>query len=124
MIAILPGFDPSIAEEYADVTIATGLDEARNVIIANSDAVIAIGGGAGTLSEIAYAWALKRLILAFDVSGWSGELADRRVDDRKRYPEIPNDTVFKITNCDEAIGKLQEYLPKYNKRHNKIQVKK
>ena len=47
LIAILPGFDPSIAEDYADIVIATGMDQARNLIIANSDAIIAIGGGAG-----------------------------------------------------------------------------
>ena len=60
LIAILPGFDPSAADNCVDIVIATGLDEARNLIVANSDAVVAIGGGAGTLSEIAYAWSLKR----------------------------------------------------------------
>jgi uncharacterized protein (TIGR00725 family) len=69
LLAILPGFDPTIAQEYADITIATGLDQARNLIIVNSDAIIAIGG-AGTLSEIAYAWSLKRLIIAFDLPDW------------------------------------------------------
>jgi len=49
LIAILPSFDPSLAEDYADIAIATGLNQARNIIVANSDAVIAIGGGAGTL---------------------------------------------------------------------------
>src|SRR5208337_3848065 len=91
LIAILPGFDPSIAEDYADIIIATGMDQARNLIVANSDAVIAIGGGAGTLSEIAYAWSLKRLIIAFDLPGWSSEIANRKIDERDRYPDIPED---------------------------------
>ena len=124
LIAILPGFDPSITQDYADITIATGMDQARNLIIANSDAVIAIGGGAGTLTEIAYAWSLKRLIIAFDLPGWSSSLSDQRIDQRQRYPNIPEDSVYKVTTNAEAIEKLRHYLPKYNKRHSQIQVKK
>jgi len=124
LIAILPGFDPSTSEDYADIVIATGLDEARNLIVANSDAVIAIGGGAGTLAEIAFAWSLKRLILAFDLPGWSKTLADKRVDERVRYPEIPEDRIFRVTTVDEALSKLDQYLQKYGKRHSQIQVRK
>jgi uncharacterized protein (TIGR00725 family) len=123
LIAILPGFDPSIAQDYADIVIATGLDQARNLIIANSDAVIAIGGGAGTLSEIAYAWSLKRLIIAFSLPGWSGSLAGQKIDDRPRNTEIFDDKIFKVTNCVEALIKLNGYLPKYKNRHNGIKVK-
>jgi uncharacterized protein (TIGR00725 family) len=123
LIAILPGFDPTIAQEYADIVIATGLDQARNLIVANSDAIVAIGGGGGTLSEIAYAWSLKRLIIAFDLPGWSGLLADKTVDNRIRYPEITEDKIFKVTNCDKVILNLKEYLPQYTKRHSGIRLK-
>jgi uncharacterized protein (TIGR00725 family) len=123
LIAVLPGFDPTIAQEYADITIATGLDQARNLIIANSDAIIAVGGGAGTLSEIAYAWSLKRLIIAFDLPGWSSSLSGQRIDQRQRYTDIPEDQVYKVTKSVEAIEKLRLYLPKYTKRHSHIQVK-
>ena len=123
LISILPGFDPAVAQEYADITIATGLDQARNLIIANSDAIIAVGGGAGTLSEIAYAWSLKRLILAFDLPGWSSSLSGQRIDQRQRYPDIPEDQIYKVTTSAEAMEKLRLYLPKYTKRHNHIQVK-
>jgi uncharacterized protein (TIGR00725 family) len=123
LIAILPGFDPSLAEEYADIVIATGMDQARNLIVANSDAIIAIGGGAGTLSEIAYAWSLKRLIIAFNQPGWSKALANRKIDQRNRYPDIPEDKVFKVETCDDALKKLRQYLQKYNKRHSRTQVK-
>jgi hypothetical protein len=122
LIAILPGFDPSLADDYADITIATGMDQARNLILANSDAIIAIGGGAGTLSEIAYAWSLKRLIIAFDQPGWSNTIANCRIDQRNRYPDIPEDRVFKAATSDDAVDKLQQYLQKYNKRHSRIQV--
>ncbi len=124
LIAILPGFDPQPTDDYADIVIATGMDQARNIIIANSDAIIAIGGGAGTLSEIAHAWSLKRLIIAFELPGWSSSLGGSKIDSRARYPEIPEDKIYKVTNCDEALNMLERYLPKYNKRHSTIKVKR
>jgi uncharacterized protein (TIGR00725 family) len=55
-IGILPGADRSAANPYVDVAIPTGLGEARNALVVRSaDAVIAIGGAYGTLSEIAFA---------------------------------------------------------------------
>lgn len=55
-IGILPTADASSANPFIDVPIATGLGEARNVIVVrSSDAVIAIAGGYGTLSEIGFA---------------------------------------------------------------------
>jgi len=123
IIAILPGFDPKIAEQNADIIIPTGIDYARNLIIANSDAVIALGGGAGTLNEIAYAWELKRLILAFDLPGWSRQLAGKRIDERQRYADIVDDKIFKVTNCNEAVALLKEKLHLYNARHRGVAMK-
>lgn len=123
LVAILPSNDPSDAESYADIVIATGLDHARNLIVANSDAVIAIGGGSGTLSEIAFAWALKRLIIAFKVQGWSGKLAGTRIDERIRYPEIENDQIYEAKSAEEAVRKLKKLLPKYFARHSRILVR-
>jgi uncharacterized protein (TIGR00725 family) len=55
-IGILPGTDRAEANPFVDVAVATGLGQARNVLIVlSSDALIAIGGGFGTLSEIALA---------------------------------------------------------------------
>jgi uncharacterized protein (TIGR00725 family) len=55
-VGILPGTERSAANEYVDVAIATGLGEARNALVVRAaDAVVAIGGGYGTLSEIALA---------------------------------------------------------------------
>jgi hypothetical protein len=45
------------------------------------------------------------------------------VDKRIRYPEIAEDKIFKVINCDEAILKLKEYLPRYTKRHSGIKLK-
>jgi uncharacterized protein (TIGR00725 family) len=55
-VGILPGTDRSDANEHVDVAIATGLGEARNALIASAvDALVAVGGEYGTLSEIALA---------------------------------------------------------------------
>ncbi|UWG47650.1 putative Rossmann fold nucleotide-binding protein [Halanaeroarchaeum sp. HSR-CO] len=55
-IGILPGADREAANPYVDTVIATGLGNARNVLIAlNGDAVVAVDGGPGTLSEIGHA---------------------------------------------------------------------
>ncbi len=54
-IGILPGIDKTNANPYIDIPIVTGLDQARNIIIVrSSQAVIAIEGSYGTLSEIAF----------------------------------------------------------------------
>jgi uncharacterized protein (TIGR00725 family) len=55
-IGLLPTDDPDDANPHIDVAIATGIGHARNAILARTaDGVIAIGGGLGTLSEIALA---------------------------------------------------------------------
>jgi uncharacterized protein (TIGR00725 family) len=55
-IGILPGTDRSAANPYVDAAIPTGLGEARNaLVVRTADALIAIGGAYGTLSEIAFA---------------------------------------------------------------------
>lgn len=55
-VGILPGNDPWAANPFIDVPLATGMGEMRNALIVRAArAVIAIGGGWGTLSEIALA---------------------------------------------------------------------
>lgn len=55
VIGILPSTDKHSANPYVDIPIVTGMNQARNIIIARScDCAIAIDGKYGTLSEIAY----------------------------------------------------------------------
>ncbi len=120
-IAIIPSFDRTMHNEYADIVISTGIDMLRNAIVANADAVIAIGGGAGTLSEIAFAWAMMRLVLACeDVDGWSSKVANTKMDHRVRYDDIPEDMVYGVSNADEVIEILNKYIDKYTKYHKAI----
>lgn len=63
-VGILPGADPAAANAYIDIPLATGLGEMRNfMIVRAAQALIAIGGGAGTLSELALAQRLGRPVV-------------------------------------------------------------
>jgi len=55
-VGILPGSDRAQANPYVDIALPTGLGEVRNALVVRAaDAVIAVGGAYGTLSEIALA---------------------------------------------------------------------
>ena len=55
-IGILPGDSPDAANPYVQIPIVTGIGYARNIsVVKSAQAVIAIGGSYGTLSEIAHA---------------------------------------------------------------------
>ena len=63
-VGLLPGLDRSVANGWVDVAIPTGMGELRNgLIVRAADAVVAIGGGAGTLSEIAFALKAGRPVI-------------------------------------------------------------
>ena len=69
-VGILPGESRQSANPYVQIPIVTGLGEARNVIVVKSaQAVIAIGGSYGTLSEISHA--LKNGIPLIGLNTWS-----------------------------------------------------
>jgi len=54
-VGILPGTSPGEANPYIDIPVATGIGYARNALVAmNADALIAVDGHYGTLTEIAY----------------------------------------------------------------------
>jgi uncharacterized protein (TIGR00725 family) len=69
-IGILPGTDKYQANSFIDFPIVTGLGEARNaLVVRNSDALIALPGEFGTLSEIAFA--LKSGKPVVGISSWN-----------------------------------------------------
>lgn len=64
VIGVLPGLSPDEANEHVTHAIPTGVGHARNLaVVASGDAVIAIGGEWGTLSEIAFARRLERPVI-------------------------------------------------------------
>jgi uncharacterized protein (TIGR00725 family) len=63
-VGILPGTDRREANAYVDIPVVTGIGEARNAIVVRSaDAVIAVSGGYGTLSEIGLALKMGRPVV-------------------------------------------------------------
>ena len=66
-IGILPGAERAAANRFVDVAIPTGLGEARNALVVRSaDALVAVGGGYGTLSEIALALKAGKPVVGLD----------------------------------------------------------
>jgi uncharacterized protein (TIGR00725 family) len=121
IIGILPSFNVENRNPYIDIPIPTGIDIYRNVIVANAAAVIAIGGGSGTLSEIANAWALRRMIVAYkNCGGWAAKIADCRMDERIRYPSIEDDRVYGVTSADEALEIINARIELYTEYHGGI----
>jgi uncharacterized protein (TIGR00725 family) len=64
-IGILPGYDHGAANPHIEFAIATGMGEARNaVVVGSADAVVALAGEGGTLSEIGLALKIGRPVVA------------------------------------------------------------
>jgi uncharacterized protein (TIGR00725 family) len=100
-IGILPGGDSSMANPWVDIPVVTGLGEARNVVVVKSaQAVIAIGGGYGTLSEIAYA--LKSGIPVIGFNTWS--LSRNGLED---------DSIIRVQSATEAVDKAVSLARKH-----------
>ena len=111
-VAVIPMLDRNRANPHADIVIATGMGHARNAIVANSDAVVVIAGGAGTLSEVALAWTFNRLIIALPASGGTAEkIADTAVDHRARGDIGALAKVWPAKTPEHAVALLEEHLP-------------
>jgi len=92
-VGILPGQDSSTANPWVDIPVVTGIGEARNVaVVKSAQAVIAIGGGYGTLSEIAYA--LKSGIPVIGLNTWSLSRTGRE-----------DDSIVRVRNAAEAVDR-------------------
>jgi uncharacterized protein (TIGR00725 family) len=66
VIGILKGKELEEGNDYLTIPIATGMDIARNAVLAyNCDAAIAISGQYGTMSEIAYAFQLDKPVIGY-----------------------------------------------------------
>jgi uncharacterized protein (TIGR00725 family) len=78
-VGILPGADRSEANRYVDIAIVTGLGEARNaIVVRTADAVVAVSGGYGTLSEIGLALKMGRPVVGLGT--WELQQAGQPVD--------------------------------------------
>jgi uncharacterized protein (TIGR00725 family) len=90
VVGLLPGVDATAADEHVDVAIATGLGEARNVLVVRAaDVVVAVGGSWGTVSEVAFARRLGKPVVS--LRGW-----------RVEGPAAP-DGVVEVSSAGEAV---------------------
>jgi len=85
VVGVLPFDSKENANEYLDIVIPTGIGFARNsVLVLSADILIALGGGAGTLNEISYAWQYSKKVFCYTgTEGWSKKLANQNLDSRK-----------------------------------------
>jgi uncharacterized protein (TIGR00725 family) len=66
-VGLLPGHDRMEANRHLSVAIPTGLGHARNLLVSQAgDIVVAIGGGYGTLSEIAFALTMGKVVIGIN----------------------------------------------------------
>lgn len=91
VIGILPGFSRREANPFVTIPIATGLGHMRNaLVVLNADAVVAVAGGFGTLSEIALANLHQRPV--FGLGTW----------------EIRG--VTQVPTVEEALARIEEHF--------------
>jgi uncharacterized protein (TIGR00725 family) len=93
VVGILPTEDANDANAFVDIPIVTGMGEGRNIILVRSaQAVIAIGGSYGTLSEIAFALRLALPVIA--IRSWMAS--------RERGEPDP---IVRTSDPDDAVKK-------------------
>lgn len=103
VIGVLRSDHGDEASRHLDVAIRTGMGEARNVInVLSSDAVIALPGGAGTLSEVALALKGGKTVIAL---GWDpGESFVRAAEGRLLMSATPDEAVALAARELERVG--------------------
>lgn len=111
-VAIIPTLDHRHANPFADIVIATGLGHLRNGIVAAAEAVVVIGGKAGTLSEMALAWRYNRFLVALSGAGGVAEqYAGKELDGRRRRLHPALATVFCARTPQEAVDAIRRNVP-------------
>ena len=93
-LGILPGADRRDANPHLTVSLPTGLGEMRNALLVRSvDALVAIGGSWGTLSEIALA--CRTGVPVYALGGW----------------QLPDDGPVVVGDAEEAAARALAHLP-------------
>ncbi|MCA6062865.1 SLOG cluster 4 domain-containing protein [Thalassolituus marinus] len=110
VIGVLPSYQKTEANPFIDIALPTGLGVARNaVLMAACDAVIALDGGSGTLSEIALAWQMQKPIACIGDHGWHQRLDSLTLDQRR------DDTICVL----DSLADLQQFLSQLlDREHN------
>jgi uncharacterized protein (TIGR00725 family) len=95
-VGILPGLDRAHANPFVDVALPTGLGEARNALVVRAaDALVAVAGEFGTLSEIALALRLETPVVG--VRTWELARGGR-----------PVEAIIRVDDPDQAAARALE----------------
>lgn len=115
VVGITYGKGKNIWQKDVDIIIPTGLERGGGremVLVLACDAIISLGGGSGTLTELAisYQAGIPAVVLS-GYGGWSDRLADQFLDDRKRLkfvkastPEEAVELAFRLAAKDDKNG--------------------
>lgn len=105
-IGIIPQDDASMANDYCDIVIPTGMGLTRDFLNAlSADGIIIIGGGSGTLSEICAAYMHKKPMVAIrNLGGVTAQFIDKYVDHRENIKIVGVDTPK------QAVEKILELI--------------
>lgn len=106
IVGILKDDTGKAANKYIEVAIPTGMGIARNalVVMAGSGAV-AVGGMAGTLSEISMAWQYGRPVAAVTAAGgWAAKVAGEPLDKTREDP------VYAATDPQDAVSYIAQKI--------------
>jgi uncharacterized protein (TIGR00725 family) len=105
LVGILARMDVGDANEYLDLTIPTGAPHLQKSLVPLAgDLVIAIGGAAGTLTELTFAWEFNKPIALLGSDGWAGILADSRLDHRR------DDRLKHFTRVEDVLAWARDEL--------------
>jgi uncharacterized protein (TIGR00725 family) len=118
VIAILPTLSPADANPYVTHAVSTGTGHARNLaVVASGEAVIAVGGEWGTLSEIAYARKLGRPVVALqswplrnragtDLGIVEAETAEQAVKSAMSAAVVEPSSEERTTSADDTLDRV------------------
>ena len=111
IIGVLPDYNSENANKYIDIALPTGFGLARNLMLVSlANAVIAVGGGSGTLNEISASWQMNKLLIGLQVNGWSEKLCGKALDKRR------TDIIYCAKTANEAIEILNRKISYYQIR--------
>ena len=105
-LGIIPQDDATLANEFCDIVIPTGMGLTREFLNAlSADGIIIVGGGSGTLSEVCAAYMHKKpMVVIRNLNGPVAQYIDGYVDHRKNIKIIGVDT------AQEAVQKILELI--------------
>jgi len=105
-VGIIPQDDSSIANEFCDIVIPTGMGLTRDFLTAlSADGIIIIGGGSGTLSEMCAAYMHKKpMVLIRNTGGIAEQFVDKFLDHRE------NVRIIGVDSPKEAVKLILEKI--------------